>query len=133
MTPAEFKMRLEWQHRRGLTDSDLAVWFDRPRSTVASWLWRCHLPRRGAIFDELQRRLLLLEGSPDFPFPYQIRQRARRAYVIEAFKNADNRGVPSGDPTIVGSVLPDPDQGRGGTSDVPRYDQGTGSVGHFDE
>src|SRR5271166_3267021 len=113
MKPWEFVVRLDATIKRGLTDSDLAVWFDRPRSTVSSWLWRGHLPRKGAIFDELVRRLLLLEGSPAFPIPYTTRQRARRAYVIEAFKNADNRGVSSGDPAVVGPVLPDPDKGKG--------------------
>src|SRR5271166_2264362 len=111
MTPREFVARLVRQGDRGITDTDFSIWFDRHRSNVPSWTKHGHIPREGCTFDELVRRLLLMEASPAFPVPYSVRQRARRAYIIEAFKNADNRGVSSGDPAVDGLDLPREDQG----------------------
>ena len=96
MTPAEFKRRLDAATRRGrLTASDLAVWFSFPRSTIATWLWRVSMPREGSQFDELQRRLLLLEQSTAFPVPYEVRKNARRGYIEKAYADAVTRGVPA--------------------------------------
>src|SRR5208282_2115388 len=70
MTPTEFRDRLETVARRtGLTASDLAVWFGRPRPTVRTWL-NGRTPRRvpqahigGQVWDEMQQRLLWLERA----------------------------------------------------------------------
>jgi len=77
MTPSEFRERLEAVARRtGLTASDLAVWFGRPRPTVRTWL-NGRTPRRvpqahigGQVWDEMQQRMIWLERA--FEGHYQI-------------------------------------------------------------
>src|SRR5208282_4355925 len=74
MTPTEFRDRLETVARRtGLTASDLAVWFGRPRPTVRTWL-NGRTPRRvpqahigGQVWDEMQQRMIWLERAFTLP------------------------------------------------------------------
>jgi hypothetical protein len=132
MTPKVFVEGLRvvaWNKR--LTDSDLTLWFDRPRQTVASWA-NGHKPREGPVFDELVRRLNLLADYEGFPVPYSVHQRQRRAYIKKAFADADNRGVPSGNFAVVGPVLHDPAPRRSGEAVVLPDNWGTDG-GHIDK
>jgi hypothetical protein len=73
MTPTEFSARLITTARRtGLTASDLAVWFDRPRPTVRTWLVGANKPSAtgGQIWTGLVQHLLWLEQSDAFPIPF---------------------------------------------------------------
>ncbi len=112
MTPTQFKEQLKRTARRlSLTAADLGIWFDRPSGTVDFWLRSPVKPRRGAVFNELVRRLQLLEQSVTvFPVPYEVRAHARRAYVTRARNNALTGGVSAGDPAVIGTVLLGKDQ-----------------------
>ena len=79
MTPTEFRDRLEAVARRtGLTASDLAVWFGRPRPTVRTWLHgtRPQSQIGGQVWDELAQRLIWLERADRFPIPPSYCRRA---------------------------------------------------------
>jgi hypothetical protein len=120
-----------------LTDSDLALWFDRPRQTVASWS-HGHKPREGPVFDELVRRLKILDECEDFPVPYSIHQRERRAYIKKAFADADdayNRRVSSGNSPVVGPVLHDSAPRRESKPDVlpDNWEIGGSHIGKYGE
>ena len=98
MTPDDFRSRLRRVAlMRDLTQSDLSVWFARPRPTVRTWLAGTE-PRRGLVFDECVRRLELLEQSHDLPVPYDVFMFDRRDYIKKAFMNANNAGVLESDP-----------------------------------
>ena len=99
MTPTQFCFRLVTvANDRWLTDSDLAVWFQRPRPTIRTWVERHYSPRPGSMFNELVRRLELLEASEAFPVPYGIKRDGRRPYIEQAFANANSTRVPASDP-----------------------------------
>lgn len=108
MTPSEFRVQLKATAKRlGLTASDLAIWFDRPRPTVHVWLWKGIRPRPGTVFDEIQSRFKLLEQSPDLPVPYEVYAKSRRSYITAAREHALHGGVVSnvaGVPAIDSSV-----------------------------
>ncbi len=120
MSPTQFKAQLKRTARRlSLTAADLGIWFDRPSGTVDFWLHSPVKPRRGAVFDEIVRRLGLLEQSVTvFPVPYEVRAHSRRAYITKARDNALNGGVSTGNPAIVRPVLPGEDQaGKASTTE----------------
>ena len=99
MTPDDFRSRLRRVAlMRDLTQSDLSVWFARPRPTVRTWWAGTARPTPGLVFDECVRRLSLLEQSPDFPVPYDVFKFDRRDYIKKAFMNANNAGVLESDP-----------------------------------
>jgi DNA-binding XRE family transcriptional regulator len=78
----------------GLTASDLAIWFGRPRQTINTWLNEDHLPEAGLVLTECARRLSLLFSCASFPVPFPITKRERPDYIRQAFRDADNAGVP---------------------------------------
>lgn len=77
-----------------LTASDLAVWFARPRATVRTWLFEGRSPRDETVLTECARRLRLLASSEKFPIPWEVTAQLRPTYIREAYKHADNAGVP---------------------------------------
>lgn len=89
MTPAEFGHRLKLcAEAKYLTASDLAVWLGRPRPTIRTWLRGTHLPLNGDVFQEVARRLQLLETDEAFPVPYWVGSRRRSAYIAEQYVEA---------------------------------------------
>lgn len=99
--------------RLDLTASDLAIWFARPRPTMRTWLalargneTNAHAPTtEGRIFTECVRRLALLEGSADFPVPYEVLKHGRRGYIETAYLNADNGRISRKRTPKRGSIL----------------------------
>ena len=83
--PMTFKGRLRKCVRDGgLTISDLARWFDRPRATVNTWLQgRKPLRHLGAL--EVERDLALLETAVKsgqwFPIPLDLTWAARERHI----------------------------------------------------
>ena len=110
MTPVSFCSSLTALARaRGLTASDLAIWFGRPRVTVRTWLDgtkhpKAH-PRDDFAFQELCRRLALLEESRAFPVPYETSLRDRPAYIKRAYVDG-NQGVSRSHSPGARTVLP---------------------------
>src|SRR5271157_4115947 len=106
MTPTEFRERLETVARRtGLTASDLAVWFGRPRPTVRTWL-NGRTPRRvpqahigGQVWDEMQQRLLWLERAFSVA-PEGFRP--KRDYLKTMFNHERLRSVRESRPPVEG-------------------------------
>ena len=106
MTPTEFRERLETVARRtGLTASDLAVWFGRPRPTVRTWL-NGRTPRRvpqahigGQVWDEMQQRLLWLEHAVEV-WPHPLNKfELKTAYDSERLRSVrESRPPVEGDP-----------------------------------
>ena len=95
LTPPQFVLRLEAVAARyALTAGDLAIWFERPRATVYSWLFMGHLPLAGLVLVECERRLGLLEVSKAFPVPYEVTKRSRRDYILKAYQDANDSRVP---------------------------------------
>lgn len=64
--------------------ADMAVWFDRPHSTVRCWLEQGYQPR-GPGGKEALRRLGILEveiaRKRGFPIPANLRSHARPAHI----------------------------------------------------
>lgn len=70
------------KRRAGLSDKELALWFNSPKSTVQSWLQRGvqpHWYRR----DEIDRRMKALEKvvGKKLPLPSNVRQGERLNHV----------------------------------------------------
>lgn len=94
MTRNEFVKRLALvADRQGLTTSDLALWFERPRPTVATWRLGQNTPVLGPVFDECVRRLVLLAESKAFPVPYMVLKFERPDYIRKALADALAAGV----------------------------------------
>ena len=102
MTPEKFITDLRAVAARSfLNESDLALWFERPRSTIRTWLRGERVVRAGEVFQECARRLSLLRlaiAKKHFPVPYHIPRTDRTQYIKQAFKNADNAGISARDP-----------------------------------
>lgn len=95
MTPEQFTTELRVTARRlDLTASDLAIWFERPRLTVRSWIEDTRTPTTGRVLDECARRLKLLRSSRALPVPYDVLKPERPSYIKRAFEHA-NAGVPA--------------------------------------
>lgn len=111
MTPAEFRDRLETVARRtGLTASDLAVWFGRPRPTVRTWLHgtRPQSQIGGHVWDELARRLIWLEQAMCWEFvdqdgPMHTRP-LTRPELREAFDRERLKSIRQARPQVDGDV-----------------------------
>jgi len=96
MSPEKFRDELQAQcGRLDLTASDLAIWFERPRATLRTWLENQRIPKAGRVLDECARRLNLLRSCRAFPVPYSVLKFDRPAYIKRAFEHADNAGVPA--------------------------------------
>ena len=101
MSPEKFTAELRAASLRlDLTSADLALWFERPRPTIRTWVedrsaYNAHFPKRGRVLDECARRLTLLKASKDFPVPYHILKNERPAYIKLAYRRAENAGVPA--------------------------------------
>ena len=104
MTPTEFRDRLETVARRtGLTASDLAVWFGRPRPTVRTWLHGTKPQSQigGHIWDELAQRLIWLERAfAAAPDGYQ----PKRSFLKELFNRERLRSVRQSAPRVAGNA-----------------------------
>ena len=99
MSPEQFTQELRTQTERlDLTASDLAVWFERPRMTLRSWLVEARVPTRGRVLDECARRLRLLRTTRALPVPYDVLKHERPGYIKRAFNDANNAGVPARNP-----------------------------------
>ena len=99
LSPAKFaKLLQERSEKLSLTAGDLAIWFERPRATVYSWLFMGHQPVAGPVLAECERRLRMLDKSRAFPVPYEVRKFARRAYILKAYEDADDRSLPARNP-----------------------------------
>ena len=99
MSPEQFTEQLRaHMERLGLTASDLAVWFERPRPTLRTWIFSGLTPRRGRVLDECVRRLKLLRSCRELPVPYEVNMLERPAYIKRAFDNANNAGVSARNP-----------------------------------
>ena len=111
LTPKRFVSLLtEQATRRSLTAGDLAIWFERPRATVYSWLFMGHMPVAGPVLVECERRLWLLKACKAFPVPYEITKRQRGAYILKAYQDANNHRVPEGHPAKRGAQVRGDDQ-----------------------
>lgn len=96
MSPEQFIEQLRLlRSRLDLTASDLAVWFDRPRATMRTWLELERTPKAGRVLDECARRLKLLRSSRALPVPYDVLKPDRPGYIKQAFRDVDNAGVPA--------------------------------------
>lgn len=96
MSPEQFTQQLRAQAERlDLGASDLAVWFERPRVTVRTWLVGRNTPTRGRVLDECARRLQLLKTTRALPVPYDVLKYERPAYIKRAFDDANHAGVPA--------------------------------------
>lgn len=81
-----------------LSQSDLGVWFDRPRQTIRYWLVGGSVPRDGPTLHEYFRRLELLDRTPFLPVPHHVRTTERAEYLKRAFLSADNARLSKADP-----------------------------------
>lgn len=83
-----FTNRLQAAARAGrMTTADLATWFDRPYSTVRSWLQKGHEPwgPAGEASQELLVALEKLIAKRDgFPVPINLSPPERQRHVREA-------------------------------------------------
>lgn len=87
-----YQTRLEWCMKwGGLTISDLARWFDRPRATVNTWV----LGRTpyGPSKNPADRALMLLEfrikAKNGFPVPADLSWKKRAVYIRSQRNDAE--------------------------------------------
>lgn len=89
---ASFQKRLIICLQRGqMTMGDLRWWFDRPYSTVATWVKRTDREPRGPAGEEAQRRLRLLEAGirsrRGFPVPSNLSNLERPHHIERLFRD----------------------------------------------
>lgn len=92
-----FSKRLNICRRKGkMTKGDLQRWFDRPYSTVETWVDDCREPR-GPAGEEARKRLSLLEraiaNNDGFPIPVEFSDLKRSAHTKKLYHDIST-GVP---------------------------------------
>ena len=101
-------LRLAREHY-GLTDSDLALWLERPRQSVRWWRVKSSRPKLASVEREVLHRLSLLAyAGPMLPVPYALYQRERKGYLMKVLayvRSVHDARVPSSDLAEHGAVL----------------------------
>jgi hypothetical protein len=99
----QFSARLNHAAKVGeLTPSDLARWFERPYSTMRTWIEGDRMPREGSRGKIMMKRLSLLESaikSGFLPLPVSLSEHARPQRIIEIRHGLERTGVPEGNPS----------------------------------
>lgn len=90
----EFHRQLKLLARAGaLRVSELAVWFEQPRSTVAAWATGMRLPGEviwPGVLVKAQLLYLAIYKYRQFPIPADVHFKQRKRYVQQCLANAHN-------------------------------------------
>lgn len=90
-----FSQRLNWCLQRGeLTISDLAIWFDRPRSTVNTWVQgRTPKGPAGRLAETWLKTLQdWIRNKAGLPVPLELTQ-SRRVQYIQGLRDDAKRHI----------------------------------------
>jgi hypothetical protein len=87
----------ECRRKAAFSTSDLAIWFEVPRSSIFNWLHgrQPHPYRRDALDARLMALVRVL-GKPKspFPVPHFSSQYARRGYIRDVLNVVTNKKLP---------------------------------------
>jgi hypothetical protein len=87
----------ECRRKAALSTSDLAIWFETPRTSIHNWLGgiKPHVHRRAFLDARLKVLLKVIERAKSpFPVPPFTSQYARRNYIRDVRNAATGKKLP---------------------------------------